>query len=485
LKGRILVLFFLLIVISTQVFAFGRKEADAPKTQNDEWILCITSFDISSLPPEKATIAPVILREIVERLKTISYRTRISPEYTFYEELAWAREQSTAAKAIATKMDERSAELYRGNPGWRYRQNITKIDNDLIKLRANLEKIENNAPVVNKEPVFNLTRENLQLTFPAAPAKGAESRFATTQRADGFITGSIRDFHGRYILSVKLYTVYTRSFVWEDSIIFSQEDITSAIDEFTQKLIIILGGNEPAVVAIKAEPDDTLVLINRSFAGKGSTDLMELPPATIIVTASAPHHESITFETVLSAEELTSININLNPIRYTDINIFGNEGRVYHGALYIGKAPLTLRLPVSHPEYIELDTGNSRKGTIVFQTPELTNISTSYNVKTKQVLPAGRVKKHREIFYWSWGCTWLAYLTFKIADASYEEAGKVLDTVYSNNPGFLNDYYMMKNIRDGAMVVSIAAVSYSAYRFLRYLYTANRGSTPVVKPGRK
>ena len=431
-------------------------------------------------------VAPVILREFVQRLEAISYRTRVSPEYAYYEEFAWARAQSTAARAVATKMEERSAELFKGQPNWRYRQNIQRIDSDLVKLKANLEEIENNAPLINKEPSFSLTKDNLQLSFPAPPAPGGENRFCTSQRADAFLAGSIREFHGRFILSVKLYTIYTRSFVWEDSIIFSQEDITEAVNEIIQKLIIVLAGNEPAVLAIKAEPDETLVLINRSFAGKGNTENMELPPATIIVTASAPNFESITFETVLSAEELTNISINLTPVRYADVNI-GSAigGRVYHGALYIGEAPLTLRLPVNRPEYIELVPDYSQKGTIVFETPESPNAVSNFNIKTKPVLPSGRVDKHRKIYYWTWGITWLSGITYWIADYTFTEANNVIDTVSSNNPDFINKYNTMYYVSQGALVATGTILVYSAYRFCRYLYTANRGSTPVVKAGRK
>ena len=487
-KSRILFIIFIFIAINAHLSAFGRKDAEQIKTQNDEWILCVTSFDISSLPHEKQIVVNVISRKIVEQLVSISYRTRISPEYTYYEGLNWASSRAAAAKAVSAKMEERSAELYRGNPSWRYRQSIARIDNDLTRLRENLNEIEKNAPNINREPVFKLTQANLGLTFPAAPEAGTENRFCAAQRADAFLAGAITDFHGRYLLSVKLYTVYTRSFVWEDSIIFSQEDIDSAVTEITQRMSIVLSGNVPAVVAITAEPEDTLLLINRSFVGRGKTDDIELPPATIIVTASAPDHESITFETVLSADERTDIKINLTPIRYTDVLIAGEEGgRVYRGALYVGNAPLTLRLPVNRLEYIEMETANSNKGTIVFLTAETSNNTPSFSVKTSVPLASGRVAKERRGYYWSWGGAWITGIAAWIAYFSYSEASAAIAT--TSNPSAIsdfynNDYQLMYYIHVGSVIALGAAGVYTVYRFVKYLYISNKGSTPVVSPGR-
>jgi hypothetical protein len=469
----------------TQLFAFGRKEETAAATLNNEWVLCITSFDITSLSPERVAIVSVISREIVDRLNTISYRTRISSEYAYYEELNWARSRSTAAKAIATKMDERSAEIFRGNPGWRYRQNIARIDTDLERLRANLEEIDNNAPLINVEPTFRLTRGNMDLTFPSAPAPGDELRFCTSQSADAFLSGSIMDFHGRYFMTLRLYTVYTRSFVWEESIIFSQEDMEEAIVDIIEKLIIKLGGSEPAYLAISASPPETLLLINRSFAGRGSVDLIELPPSTITVTASAPDHESITFETVLSADEITKINIDLIPIRYANVEITGEAGgRVYHGALFAGEAPLTLRLPVNQLEYIEMEADNSFRGSLVFQTPQTIDVSSSYSVNTRLPLQSGRVDRDRRAYYWAWGGTWITGIAAWLAYQSFVEANNSI-AFGANSEGIYNSSFgdnvqMMSTISMGTLCAAAVVGVYGVYRFFRYLYTANRGATPLA-----
>jgi hypothetical protein len=353
LKETRYLLFLIFLILTMPLFAKGNTDETEIKTQNDEWFLCITNFEAGFLPADKINISDVVSRELTERLKSINYHTRISPEYAYYEEYAWARARTTAAKTLSAKIDERSRQIFMGEPDWKYRQNIARIDNDIKKLREALEEIDDNAPLINKEPVFKLTSGNINLVFPAAPEKGGERKFCADQKADAFLSGSITDYHGRYYLKLKLYALYTLSFVWEDSAIFSYGDIDEAIDEITRKLIIVLSGNRPAAVAVKAEPESALVLINRSFAGRGGSPLTEYPPGKITVTASAPDHESIVLETELVSGKLTEISLKLNPIEYVNTDILSNaRNNVYHGSLYIGESPLTLRLPANNFEYI-------------------------------------------------------------------------------------------------------------------------------------
>jgi len=485
LKSKILLTVLLLITLESAVFGFGKKEDAEILTQNNEWVLCITNLNISALPPEKIHVSAVIARKIVERLNAISYRTRISPEYAYYEEYSWSRARSAAAKAIQSRMNDRSEAFFRGESEWTYSQNIKRIDADIVKLRANLEEIENNPPPINKEPEFKLTNGNISLTFPEAPAEGAEARFCTTNNADAFLTGSIIDFYGRYLLVVRLYTIYTRSYVWEDNIIFSQEDIDSAMSEIIQRLVIVLSGNEPAVIEIAAEPRDTLVLINRSFAGRGSTDKIEMAPAAITVTATAPDHKSVTFETVLSADEIAKIDINLTPLNYADVVITGEEGGlVYQGALFVGTAPLTLRLPVNQLEFLEMKKHSTNEGTIVFKTPETSGAAPFYSITTKPPLPSGRVDKDRRTYYWAWGATWLTGIAAWIAHHSYTDAINISYTT-SVSGEFANNISTLNYIRIGAFAGLGIAGSYSIYRFIRYLISADSGSTPIAVPVKK
>ena len=475
-----LILFF---SFSSLLYARGRTEEADIKTQNDEWILCITNLDATALTAERRTVTDVILRKLVENINAINYRTRISSEYVYYEEAAWANRRSTAARALAAKQNERSLLIYRGEPDWRYRANLSRLEADIIKLYAELEEIENNAPLVNKEPVFYLTSGNLSFQFPEAPVPGNEYRFCTSQRADAALIGTISDYHGRFIVTLRLYTIYTRSFVWEERIIFSHEDMESALEEFSRKLIIVLSGNNPGAVAVTAEPEETLVLINRAFVGRGTTDILEFPPGRITVTASAPDFESITFETDIISGELSQIKINLNPVEYVDVEIAGNHrgrsGNVYHGAMYVGEAPLTLRLPLNYLELLEMETESGDTGRIVFYTPDTDEISSSVNIRTIRQSRQGSVDRARNLYYWAWGGTWISGIAAWVSFNTYNNMANAFLQGGSTNATLYNDANRMYNIYMGTFIALGAFVVLDLILMTRYIYIANRDSTSV------
>jgi len=483
LKNKSFLLIFFL-TLSAQVFAMGAAEEESEKKIiNNEWLLCITNFNISSLPAEKINIASVVTREITERLTAINYRTRVSSEYAYYEGYAWARNRSAAARALGAKMDERSQLIFRGEPDWRYRQNLARIDSDVEKLKTALDEIEKNAPLVNAEPVFNLTRGNLDLVFPPAPNAGSEYKFCNDQKVDAFLSGTIVDYHGRYYLTLKLYTVYTRSFVWQDNVLFSHTDIESALDEITRKLIIALSGNKPVQIEIVTEPEDTLVLINRSFASRGASGVLEYPPGTITVTATSADHESLTFETDIFSGESINIGLILKPIEYGDVEISADrEGRIYTGALYVGDAPLTLCLPVNQWEYIDFETADARRGTAVFQSPDTPDFSNSISLRTSLIQQKGRVDRDRRHFYWAWGGAWVAGIAAWIS--YYTVMGIDYAVSYSSSSGSVNDDFynenvLMSRITTGTLIALGVISVYGIYRLVVYLYNANKGATPV------
>ena len=484
--NRFCLLFVFIFLLGSFAYARGKPEDETEKkTHNNEWVLAMTEFNVSALPPGKANISNLVLRKMVDSLSAINYRTRISPEYAYYEEYAWAGERTLAARAIAQKMEERSRILFQGDPAWRYRRRIAAIDAEIETLRAALDDVERTMPFVNREPVFKLTAENMNLSFAQAPSAGSEYQFAVSQKADAFLSGSIIDFHGRYYMTVKLYTVFTRSFVWEDNIIFSNDDIDNAVEDLTRKLIIVLSGNNPAAVAIKAEPENALVLINRSFAGRGETGVLEYPPGTIIITATAPNHESLTFETELVSGEISMINLRLGAIEFGDVEITGTpESRVYHGALYIGEAPLTLRLPVYQLEFLEMETNDNKRGSVVLQTPDKAEFSQTFTIKTSIPLESGRVDRARNHYYWTWGGIWISGVTAWI---SYYTLSSISYAYYSsqgNNEKLLNEYDNVTRIYNGALIAVGVVSAYSIYRFIRYMYIATKGTTPAAQTGR-
>jgi hypothetical protein len=466
----------------------GSGEDTESQTQKEEWLLCIANFDSGSLAGNKKNIAGTVMNKLVESLNTINYRTRVSPEYAYYETAAWERARSAAATALAAKQNERSLFLYRGDQEWRYRRNIEKIDIEIEKLRLALEEVDNNAPFVDTEPVFNLTKTNLEFNFPPAPIAGNEYKFCIDQKSDAVLTGVVAEFYERFFVSWKLYTKYTQSIVWEDNIVFSHNDIDTAMEEIMRRLIIVLSGNAPSVLTVRTEPENTLVLINRSFVGRGETVDLEYPPGTITVTASAPGYENLTFETELSPGENTDIEIRLWPIEYGSTEITGfSTGNVYHGALYVGEAPLTLRLPVNQMEYMELVYPDDGKGTVVFQTPDESDFNNSIFLRTRISPEKGRVDKSRRIYYWTWGGTWLAGITAWLTYQAFIGSNNAISYDYNQtgayNEKFYNNNIKMYNFSVGAIIALGVTAAFDLFFMSRYIYIANKGATPVSTTG--
>ena len=477
------------VFISMQVFAGGKKDTkdDSNKTHNDEWILCITDFNVSSLYADKTNISDMVIKSMIERFNTINFHTRISPEYAYYEEHAWTQSRTTAAKALSAKLDERSSKIYLGEPEWKYKQTIAALDTQIEELRLKLEEVDKSAPVINKEPVFKVKNASTDTSFPSAPKDGAEVKFCRDQKVDAFLSGSISDFHGRYLLSVKLYTIFTRSYIWEDSIIFSNDDLSRVLEELILRMVIVLSGNKPSAITVITEPEDALVLINRSFAGKGNAAIMEYPAGTVTITASALDHDSLTFDTEIKPGELTVVNLKLNPHEYGNLEILGNypDGRVYHGALYVGEAPLTLRMPNDRLEYIQVENSN-RKGLLVYQTPEYPEFEHSVSVRMNVIPKKGHLDRARRHYYWVWGGTWIAGIA---AWVSYYTFMNINITMLNSNGKYSddlqNDYYTTYNVFTGTLIALGVVSAYGIYRMIRYIGTSSRGTVPATVIGRK
>lgn len=489
-KSKFCLFLFLSFSCSSLLFARGFMDESEIETeaQKNEWILCIADFDTGSLSGNKKNASELIMRKLVESLNSVNYRTRVSPEYAYYEEVAWSRARLSTARALAAKQNERASLLYRGDPEWRYRRNLERIENEINELWAVHELTEGKRPLIDREPVFGLSENNLEFKFPKAPQAGNEYRFCTSQKSDALLTGSIIDFHDRFIVSWKLYTIFTQSFVWEDSIIFSPDDLDAAMDEITHRLLAEVSGNEPSVLTVRAVPEDTLVLINRAFAGRGEISSSVLPPGSITVTASAPAHEDLTFTAEILPGEHTVIEINLLPVEYADVDIAGTiSGRVYHGALYIGEAPLTLRLPLRQMEYIELGTPDTELSAVVFQTPDNADVNKSLFLKTSVPPPKGSVDRARRNFYWAWGASWITGVAAWLTYQSYTSSNLAISHHYNQtgtyDQSFYDDNMRFYRISMGTVIAFGAAVAFDLLFIGRYISSANKGAASIIRTG--
>jgi hypothetical protein len=467
------------------VFSKGKTDEEEQKPINNEWLLCVTQFDYSMLPASQRISGNVITRTLLDTLKSVSYRLRISPEYAYYEGYAWWQSVNAAAKALSQKQDERSLLLFKGDPDWRYQINVKKIDADIEKLKEALAKKEAERPLVNNEPVFNLVQANLNGTFPDPPKPGGERRFCQSQKADAFLLGLVREFHGRFYIELKLYVLYANDYVYEDEIIFSMDDIAGAVDEITGRLTSALAGNKPAVIAVKADPPQAQILINRAFAGRGTVEEREHPPGKITVAVSADGYTPELAETDRGSGENTEIEVSLSPLLFSNahIDVPGALGvRLYHGALYVGEAPYNLRMPIDTLGYVVAEAGNGRTAEIVFPAPDMPDESFDFSIKLNKPSPPGqkRVNKARSNYYWSWGATWGAAIFAWVANGYFTSMNDALP--YSSSRELWENTETWRYIYTGSLILLGVAAAYNIFELTRYLYTSTEKATPIVRP---
>jgi hypothetical protein len=465
----------------TSLSAAGKKEAAEQKTLNDEWLLCVTAFDYSQLPPGKRITGDVITRSLVNKLDAISYRLRISPEYAYYEEYAWQQAVAAAAKTISNKQNERAQLLFRGDPNWKYRKNLKKIDEDLVKLEENYAQKLAEKPLINSKPSFKLIQSNLNGTYPAPPKQGGERRFCQSQKSDAFLSGEIREFHNRYYIKLRLFTLYTNSWVYEDDIIFSVEDIDGAVDEIAARLDSVLAGNKPARLAVTVNPPESQILINQNYAGTGTVEARERPPGKITINIAAEGFMPETVETELASGEHTDIDVNLGALYYAnvDVDVRGSPGAaVYNGALYVGEAPLTLRLPIDQLSYVDIKTSGGEAAKAVFTSPDIPDRTSAISLRPRIPPSTGqkRVNKARNWYYWAWGGIWVAAIAAWVGDGMYK-------TYYAL--GKNETTQQIDRVRSGAIICLGATLSYGVFQMGRYLYKATEDATPIVRTEKK
>jgi hypothetical protein len=486
------IFFFLLCSLFTVrcslVFAAGKTDEEEQKPINNEWLLCVTQFDYSMLRPSQRIAGDVITRSLVNTLKLVSYRLRISPEYAYYEGYAWWQAVNTAARALSQKQDERSLLLFRGDPDWRYQINLKRVNADIEKLKEELAKKEAERPLVNNEPSFKLVPANINGTFPDPPRAGGERRFCQSQKADAFLTGSIREFHGRFYIALRLFVLYANTYVYEDDIIFSLDDIAGAVDEITGRLSAVLSGNKPAVIAVKVSPPDAQVLINQNYAGRGTVEEREHPPGKVAVAVAADGYTPELAETELVPGEITEIEVTLSPQLYSNahINVTGAIGvSLYQGALYVGEAPNNLRMPIDTMGYVVAEAKNGRKAEIVFSAPDMPDESFDFSIKLKPSSQPGqkKVNKARRDYYWSWGVTWAAAMLAWGANGTFNGRNDVMTR--SSSQEFRSGTQTWNYINIGSLALLGAAAVYNIVQLSRYLYVSTENATPIVKPEKK
>ncbi|MDR1617608.1 MAG: PEGA domain-containing protein [Treponema sp.] len=481
---RFLPFLICLYLLPRAVFGRGGVEEE-PVYHHGEWILCITEFDVSAIPPSRRIAGEVMVRNLVESLNTVDRRIRVSREYAWYEDYTWTQGRQAAARALADKRGERDALLYKGEPSWRYRRNLKTIDGEIAELEEKLREAERNAPLVVAEPALKTTEGNTGGTFPAAPAAGEEYAFCRKEKADAFLAGSVAEFHNRLYVKLRLYTMYTDSWVYEDDILFSREDMNDASAELSGRLAAAVSGSAPAYVTVSTEPEDAMVLIDGAYAGRGRIPPREHIPGPVTVGISAEGHKPMTAELELEAGETAEITASLEPLGFSDVRIFvpgQPQAQIYQGALYVGDAPFTLRLPVNQYGYVSMEIPDGRFAQAIFFNEENSWEAGYFSLKprVRRNPDERRVDKARRNYYWVWGGVWILG-----ASAWFINGFSNAEILGSNaNPqrtaGMVERAQFMYYLNIGAMAAVGAAVIAEFIMMGRYVYIAGSDAPRVI-----
>jgi hypothetical protein len=416
---------------------------------------------------------------IVRSLAAVDRRARLSAEETYYRNQVWFAARKEAAKKIADKQNQRDALLYQGNKAWKYQKEIKKIDAELIGLREALAKVDADAPLIESAPRFTLTADNLAYRVPAPPAPGKEYSFCKQQNVDGFLVSRLTEFHERLVLDVKLYSLFARSYNYEDTVIFSTENIEDALLELCDRIIEHVSQSPPAGLIVTTEPDNALITVNGRFAGRGESELVERNAGPAAVEVFADNYGSYSETVELTGKELTELSVRLPPLPIAGITVNTDEpAALYRGALYIGETPFTLSAPLDARIPLMAETRDKKSASTAV-------IVDNSAITIKPIKPPEEnvVDKARRGFYGAWGRFWIALplaLVLNGMYASYVNAYNMPAAVRTEE-----EYNTAQTYRYVTIGAGIAAGAFGiefAVRLVYYVYVSNKERSPLVPP---
>jgi hypothetical protein len=471
----------LFLALSLPLFGKGKTEEAPGEPLNPKWTLSITAFDVSALNPSQRIMGDLLIRSLVSSLTTVHHRVRVSEEFFYYKDLAYIRALEDAGKKLAAKRSERDMLVYKGYPDWRYRSELKTIDAAVKTMEEDYKKAEEAAIRIAPEPEFALTAENIQGTFPSPPAAGAEYQYCVSQRADAFVSGNVSEFHGRLYINIRMYTLYTRSFEYQDAYIFSTDDLLLAEEEMAGRLIAAISGASPAAVSVKAEPPEAVILVRDSFAGQGSTGVREHAPGPLGVAVFAEGYEPMGTSVDLAMGELLDMEFKLQPTPETsfEIDFPSHAGSpVYQGSLYMGQAPLTITAPLNQFEYIHAETPGGETSSVVFRAGQTGNVVTLPNIIPRGSDPKPLATARRKL-YGGWTAFWIALpvaFMFSGFASTYKNA-----YAYAGDPEVGSIANTLDSVSTGLWIGFGGVAAYSVYRMIRYGHTASRDAPRTVK----
>jgi len=330
---------FLFLALLTPLFARGKQEDKKSEPQFTEFALCITAFDVSALPLGQRALGPILQREFVRDLSQIHHRRRGDAELLRYEDAAWTAAKRKAAAKLAAKRGERDNLLFMGYPNWKYKKELKRINKELETLEEEYKTALEEKPVIEEVPLFKLIAANTAATpnFPQPPAKGKEESFLRSNNADAFLAGKFRLLYGRIYAEFRIYT-RASSFIYEDSLIFSSEDLNSAANEIKRRFLSALVNTDLIRLVLYSDPEDARIEVNGRFVKSGET--VEIPPGPVTIKINADEYHGITRELELENGE-QEFTFKLRPFTQETLGVDFSEpnSSLYLGAMLLKKNP--------------------------------------------------------------------------------------------------------------------------------------------------
>jgi hypothetical protein len=475
----------LIMMLSVGYASFAKGAQAAPAAPvNGTWTLCITEFDTSELPPARAVMGHMVMQYIVENMRTAETRLWTSEEAIYYNKAARLKAESTAAKKITAKQAERDKLIFEGASNRKYKQNLKKIDADLATLRSGLAKANASAPPLALSPAVKLVEKNLTNSFPAPPAKHHEYYFCSEQKADAFLSGKINEYFGRLYIEISLWSVYARRITYTDSIIFSPENIKEGTTELSYRLFDYISGFLPSWIKVRTNLPGAIIIVENNVSGNGETEIMNFTPGTVSVTAFAPDYNTFETKVELQEGELADVTVDLTPIPIDEFEVILKEdtsgisagsASLYDGALYAGHLPMTLHGHSGQQRNLNVETSDGKIAQTVFL------VSKTPIVFDPKTPPSGdRVEVARKKFYSAYGRFWIA-LPLAVLGMGLNNT---ITSVYNANPSAnpdLGPQQKLINISSiGLTVLTGVFLAESFYRIGRYVWEANKESSPLI-----
>jgi hypothetical protein len=416
-------------------------------------------------------------------LQNLDFRFRGEEESVYYRDYAWSKSRVAAMNALVIKRNERDLLLFRGDPLWKYEKELKAIDAAILSLEQNIAASVAIAPLVEEKPVFLLSEKNRKGTFPPPPSPGTEYRFCTAEKADAFLTGTLSEYYGRIFLELKMFTRHTNSYSYENSVLFSTEDLNKAIAEISDHLAQAVSDAFPSAVLVRSSPVGSMVTIDGVFAGQEDEPRIH-SPGTAEIAVTADNHVPVSFSLELSPGELAEVSVDLAPrgVTFFDADVSDKPGsKVFLGSLYMGETPLTLELPKNESAYISVETPEGEIGSMILRDSNLVKGSAQFfsnNDYAKAdfltAVPVSeeekRVENARKKFYTTYGAFWFILPAALLAGGIAETHEAV-----NHNAGFYS------TLRVGANIAWGTALGVTLYQIFRYLSASKGDPTPIVK----